>query len=169
MQILKKLIVFVFMVNVFVAPINLFMIYRYSKIVLLSDDYNLKKVKILKIVPIEFSGSGHQNSQGWSIGYFINNQTKYVSIEKGFDSYNHFIYSGKKSEVFESHLTPKVNDSIWIWHNPKAKDFYALGEKDTFKTERYWLKTILHLLLLLIAIWSINYHIRYNKKRTNET
>ena len=168
MQILKKVVVFVFMINVFVVPINIFMIYRYSKVVLLSNNYDLKKVKIVDLEPIEFPGSGHQNSQGWNIGYFVNDKTKYISVEIDSDSYNHFINSGKKDEAFEGYLMPKKNDSIWVWHNSNAIDFYALGEEDTFKTEKFWLKTIFHLLLVFTAIWSIRYQIRYNKKQKNK-
>ena len=168
MKILKSIIVFILLINVIVAPINLFMIYRYSKIFILSDNYDLKKVKIVDIESIEFSGSGHQNSQGWNIGYFLNDKSKYVDVEIGSDSYEHFINSGKKDKAFGGNMMLHINDSIWVWHHPKALDFYALGQNDTFKTGKYFLKTIFHLLLVVLAIWSVNYQIQYNNRKKSK-
>jgi hypothetical protein len=166
MKVLKKIIIFILMGIVFVMPINLFMVYRYSKVVLHSNEYCLKKVKIDAIEAVEFSGQ--DNSRIWSIFYFIDDKQRSVSVARGSESYNHFISAGQKDEVFGGHLMPEVNESIWIWYNPKTIDFYALGEEDTFKTKKYWLKTIFHLLLVLTAIWSIRYQIRYNKKQKNK-
>ena len=142
------------------------MLYRYSKVVLFSNNYVLKKVQIVNLESKEFSGQ--DNSIGWNIGYYVNEKIKYVSITNGTESYNHFVNFGKKDETFGGYMMPKENEFIWIWHNSSLKDFYALGEKDKFNTKKYFLKTIFHLALLIIAVWSVFYQINYNKKRKNE-
>jgi len=179
MIVLKKIIVFILVVNVFILPINLYFSYDYARVLSLKNEYFLKKVNIEKIIDLSYQDE-NSSYEAYEISYYIYKDESIImdsivigkGSREGSNEYNHFIISGKKNEVFGGHLMPKKNDSIWVWHNSKAKDFYALGDKDTFKVGKYWVKLIFHLLLFLIAIWSIRYQIRYNKKhktRINET
>ncbi len=164
MKIIKGIVIFIFMINVFISPLNLYYLYRYSKVVLYFNDYDLIRVKIDQTKRSKNWNQSHMYN--WNVFYFTpNNNKERIIIYRDDLYYKHFMSLGKIDDVFGGHLMPDKNDSIWVWHNPKAKDFYALGEKDTFKTDRYLKKIIFHFVLILIAIWSIRYQIRFNKKQ----
>lgn len=161
MKVLKKVIVFAFVVNFIVLPINLFITYKYSKVIIYSKNYKVEEVKIINMEPLPYNIRSKFN--GWTISYYINKNKESVDVSVGSRSYEHFIKSGGIDEVFGDSISPSLNDMIWVWHNDKTMDFYALGPEDTFDITKYWYKLLFHLLLIILAVWSIYYHLNYKK------
>lgn len=168
MQVLRKILVFTLVVNVFFLPIYSYFIFENFNVIIYQNDYKLKKVEIKKIIDLSYNDE-NSSYEAYRATYTLFDNKKYtkdsIDVAKGSTQFNHFMNAGESDEIFGGNSPAKVNDSIWVWHNKSATDFYALGENDTFKTNTYWVGAISLIILCLLALWSIQYHIKEKKNK----
>ena len=165
MSVIKKIIVFVLFINIVAVPFNIYYLYSYGKVVYFKSEYSLKKVKIKEVLDLSYKDE-NSSYKGYRVCYLLGDSSyeieESIDIDAGSKIYEHFIKQGGQDSIFGGHMFPKVNDSIWVWHNKKAIDLYAFGRTDTLDFTSFWLKFGVRCLLIFVAIWSIIY---YRKSR----
>ena len=157
-KIFKKIVIFLLVVNVIISPLHLFLIYKNYKVVANKDTYQLLNVEIKELEDVTISSRGGRGAQATRIKYLINDGTtnleEFTITEntKEFEHFSHLRAEGIIFEFFGDKTNAVVGDSIWVWHNKNATDFYAFGKDDIFKVATSFYKLISHLLLFLLAI-----------------
>ena len=168
MRVIKKITVFLLVVNVFLLPVTGYFIYENFKILNYQNEYELKRVAINEFIDLSSSARGLKQTSFRVTYNFIENGKNIegkIDVDDADKEFEHFMNAGGKDEIFGGNSAAKVNDSIWVWHNPKAENFYAFGENDTFKTNKFWVRIIVLSLLCFIAFFSIKYQVSYQKKK----
>lgn len=164
---LKGLLKMIVVCNILFAPLYFIFLISLTKKKVNINDYELKKVKITSLY--------YDNDDGGIdvvIDYKIIKDTAKIgaiSFSDKSENYSHFSNLMKRGiawEVFESKTSPKVGDSIWVWHNDNAGDFYAFGEKDSFNRiekniNRDFNLLVILILLALISIYKLSNIMRY--------
>ena len=168
MQIIKKIIIFLLVGNVFVLPISLYMVYQNFYIVSQKSNYRLKRVQVKEVVNLSSGRRGLKYTKYRLIYDVVENgeilESK-VDLRESNDKFVHFMNSGKEDSIFGGFQPVEKNDSIWVWHNQKVKDFYALPHEKKFNTKAFWLQGILFILLSLIGFSCLCYHINELKAK----
>ena len=70
MKALKKIVVFIFVVNVFALPINIYFSYSYGKVIFFKNQYILKNVKIENLVDLSYQDD-QGSYEGYRVSYFL--------------------------------------------------------------------------------------------------
>ena len=172
MKILKKIVVFLLLVNAIIIPINIYFAIKYAKVIINKDKYELINVQITKIKDITPSG-GMSGSYPFTllVEYQFNKQeltTENITLTENTKEFKHFSQLRAKGDFYEAFgekTIPVVGESIWVWHNPNAENHYALGENDKFNLNKYHLKLIIFIFLIVLAIFSILWELNYRKTR----
>ena len=174
LNLLAALLILILIINLLFSPISFYKLIQNCKIIYYKDNYTIKKVKVDSISIVHDTERGSTKT---TEKIFYNNKNNNIRLKEpnslinnkiDIKKYNHF-----KKTLLNKYLAsgnPVIgyklsNDSIWIWHNPKAKNLYSLGIDKQFNTKPYILKSISQLLSILIALISIIYLIKYHKNK----